>query len=182
MGRDQKMERISEERLREGSQLPGAHMPGEKQNSLALRLRRREILKAVEQHGALDVVFRVARKAGEFRRHPSQLSHHAANGGAALFLAPGRKCQLQILRRGASQSRPHPEQKRRRACTNKSRQRTRHRADRLEQQPHRRIFQAFSHPGIIVGQASACLLFRAKPRIKTRQAEACPTGPSASCC
>ena len=65
------MQRISEKRLRKGSEFPGAHMARKKQNALSSRLRRREILKTVQQHGALDATFCVARKAGEFRAHPS---------------------------------------------------------------------------------------------------------------
>lgn len=156
---DQKMQRIAEKRLRERSQFPRAHMPREKQNSLPMLLRRREILESVEEHRALDIVFRVARKTGEFRRHPAQLPDHPANDGSALSLAPFRKRQLQVFQSGPPQARPHPEQNRRHASAHESCHRTRHRADHLEQQPHRSVFQPFSHPGIIVGQASACLLF-----------------------
>ncbi len=107
--------------------------PGEKQNSFAPRLRRREILEPVEQHDAIDVVLGVPGKVREFRRHPSELPHHAANGGAALFFAPLRKRQLQIFRRGRSQTRPHPEEKRGGARAHKSCEWTRHRANRFEQ-------------------------------------------------
>lgn len=147
----EKMQRVSEKRLREGSQFPGAHVPGEEKHSLALRLRRREILESVEQHNSLDIVFGVSGELGEFRSHPSQLPHHAANRRALLLFVPFGKRQLQIFRCGGAQTRTHPEQKSGDASARKSRDWARQGADRFKQQPGCRKFQAFSHTGIIAG-------------------------------
>src|SRR5258706_15316166 len=58
-GAHQKMERIAKKSLREGRQFPGAHVSGKEEDSFTARLRRREILESVQQHEALDILFRM---------------------------------------------------------------------------------------------------------------------------
>src|SRR3979490_1485403 len=71
-GAYQKMERVAKQCLGEGREFPRAHVPGQEENSLTARLCRCEILKSIEQHEALDILFREARKMGELRSHPAK--------------------------------------------------------------------------------------------------------------
>src|SRR5215472_10028758 len=77
-GADEEVQRMSEKGLREGSKLPGAHVPRQKEYSLPLCLRGGEILEAIKQNDPVDVLLRVTREAGKFRAHPSKLPYHAA--------------------------------------------------------------------------------------------------------
>src|ERR1700687_1147776 len=86
------MERVTKQGLGEGREFPCAHVSRQEQDSFAARLGCGKILKSVEQHEALDILFRVARKMGELRAHPAELLHHAAYGRLALLLAPIREC------------------------------------------------------------------------------------------
>src|SRR6267154_6355269 len=175
-GAHQKMERVAKQCLGEGREFPRAHVPGQEENSFAACLRRREIFESIEQDEALDILFREARKVGELCPHPAKLAHHATQRRPALFLVPFGKCQTQILHCGAVQSRPRPEQKCGRACSGISRERPRHRANRLQQDPQRCEFQSFSHPGIIAVAGSTFTL-NVYPEPSTRRASCETWGP-----
>ena len=187
-GAHQKMERVAKQCLGEGREFPRAHVPGQEENSFAACLRRREIFKSIEQDEALDILFRKARKVGELRPHPAKLPHHATQRRPALLLAPFGKCQTQILHCGAVQSRPRPEQKCGRARSGISRERPRQRANRLQQDPQRCVFQSFSHPGIIA-VAGSTITLNVYPEPSTRRASCEVRSPrargsrgSAPCC
>ena len=73
------MKRIAVERVSKGSQLPGAHVSGEKEYAFAAAAGGVEVLKAVEDHYALDILARVFWKLRKLPNHPADLANHSAN-------------------------------------------------------------------------------------------------------
>jgi uncharacterized low-complexity protein len=102
-GPHEKMKGMPVERVREGRELPGAHMTGEEKDAFAATLRGVEIVGAIEQHDAIDALATIFRKLREFAGHPANLANHAANNFFALRDSAIGKCEPEIEQRGAAQ-------------------------------------------------------------------------------
>ena len=95
------------EGMREGSEFPGAHVAGEKQDTFPAALSAFEILGAVDSHDLRNIRGSVFWELRELARHPADLADHSANDSFAFRLAHIGKCELKIEHRCAPEGRAH---------------------------------------------------------------------------
>ena len=93
--------------LREGRELPCAHMASEEQDALAAALRCVEILESINDNDAFDFLARVLRELRELASHPAHLANHSANHASALRIGPIGKREPEIEHRRAAERRSH---------------------------------------------------------------------------